>query len=214
MAYDKLTSVPALKRWLIGATAISQTTTNPDDDEYAMLIQVASELIGRFCGRDNLGSVGTYTENYFKRGSSKMSVSTDFDLVLRHYPVATLSSVIVNNSQVTILNESGLQSARAGVYLLEDTEPRILKFQYLYASYPISVTYTAGYAANAIPGPLQQAAIQFASEIFRSPTWLGVKSRSIASENITFDTNSVWGMSNRIKMLLQPYVDVVPFRGY
>jgi hypothetical protein len=214
MAYDNLTDVASLKRWLIGASVISQSTTSPDDNEYAALIQVASELIGRFCGRDNLGSVYTYTENYFKRGSSKLGVRLDFDLVLRHYPVTALTSVVVNSSPIVLLNEAGLQAAQAGVYLLEDIESRILKFQYLYALYPITVTYAAGYAANAIPSPLKQAANQFASEIFRSNTWIGKKSAAIAGETITYDTNGVWGMSNRVKMLIQPYVDVVPFRSF
>lgn len=217
MAYDNLTTVDSLKRWLLGATlgaTSQQSAGNPDDTEYAALIQVASELIGRFCGRDNLGKVISYTENYFKRGSSKVSVRPDFDLVLRHYPVASISSVVMSNSPVTVLNEVGLQSNQSGVFLLEDVEPRILKFQSIYGMYPITVTYTAGYAVNAIPNPLKQAALQLASEIFRSATWIGKKSVAIAGETITYDTDGVWGMSNRIKLMIQPYVDVVPFRGY
>lgn len=215
--YDNLATVDMLKRWLLGAQpqgSAGSTTTNPDDPEYAALIQVASDLIGRYCARDNLGKVISYTENYFKRGSSNRSVRPDFDLVLRHYPVVSVTSVVMSNSPVTVLNETGLQGNQSGVFLEEDSEPRILKFQSCYGVYPITVTYTAGYAQNAIPNPLRQAALQFAAEIFRSSTWIGKKSIAIAGETITYDTNGVWGMSNRIKMLIQPFVDVVPFRGY
>jgi hypothetical protein len=138
-----------------------------------------------------------------------------YDLTLRHFPVVAVSSVIMNNIAITPLTQSTLQSGQAGYFVPElDGEPRILKFRSTPPSFPITVTYTAGYAANAVPTPLQQACIQFASEIYRSPEWLGVKSRSIAGETITYDTTGVWGMSNRVKMMINNYRDIIVFRGY
>lgn len=205
MSYDNLTTISALQAWL-------KSPGGGDTAEIGILIQVASELIGRFCNRNNLGSVLSYTENYF-RGMRKNADS--YDLTLRNFPIVSVTSVTMNNVAITALTQSTLQSGQAGYFVPElDGEPRILKFLYTPPSFPITVVYTAGYAANAIPMPLQQACIQFASEIYRSPEWLGVKSRSIAGETITYDTAGVWGMSNRVKMMLAPYRDIVVFRGY
>lgn len=205
MSYDNLTTVAALQAWL-------KSPGGGDVAEQGILIQVASELIGRFCNRDNLGSVLPYTENYF-RGSRKYA--DGFDLTLRHFPIVGISSVLMNNTAITPITQSQLQSNQSGYFIPElDGEPRILKFRYIQPSYPISVVYTAGYAVNDVPMPLQQACIQFASEIYRSPEWLGVKSRSIAGETITYDTTGVWGMSNRVKMMLANYRDIIVFRGY
>lgn len=207
MPYDNLTTVPALKEWLGQETDVS-------DGEFGTLIQVASSIIGRYLGRDNLGSVISYTENYFRRGN-RLNDRAWFDLTLRHYPIVTVTSVTMNNTILTPISQDELQSGQSGYYVAEgDGEPRNLKFMYLARTNPISVAYTAGYPPNGIPFEIQQACIQFASEIFRSAQWIGMKSRGIAGETTTFDTNSSWGMSNRIRALLQPFRDVNPFRQY
>lgn len=206
MAYDNLTTVASLKMWL-------KASGGSDDAEIGFLIETASELIGRFCNRDNLGSVIQYTENYFRGGGRGRG--SDFDLTLRHFPIVSVASVKMNNVAINVLTQNQLQSSQSGVFVLEeDGEPRILKFRSVLMTPPVSVVYMAGYAANAIPMPLQQACIQFASEIYRSPEWIGVKSRAIAGETITYDTEGTWGMSKRVQTMLQNYRDIVPFRGY
>jgi len=208
MSYDVLTTVPSLKAWL------KPSGTN-DDAEFGALIKVASDLIGRYLTRDNLGKVYSYTENYFRSGTFQVLRSrSTFSLVLRHWPIVSLSKVTVNNGSVPVLDESGLQTAKSGVYVLEDVEPRILKFQYINAIYPITVSYDAGYPENAVPNGLQQACNQYASEIFRSAAWAGLKSNSMAGETTTYDTGGTWGISDRVKGMLMPFRDVVPFRGY
>lgn len=208
MPYDNLTTVASLKAWL-------RPTGNNDDAEFATLITVASDLIGRFCGRDNLGKVYTYTENYFRSGSFKTSTRQDLSLVLRHYPIVSLVSVAASgNSSVPILDQAALQSNQAGVFVQEDVEPRMLKFRFLQLAYPITVTYTAGYAFNLIPMTLAQACNQVAAEIFRSSQWVGLKSISMAGETTSYDAGEAWGMSKRTQAMLQPYRDVVPFRYF
>jgi hypothetical protein len=207
MAYDVLTTVTSLKSWL-------KITGSNDDGELGTLIQVASEMIGRFCGRSNLGQVYTYTENYFKHGSYNLNNKPNWDLVLRHYPVTALQVVVMAQVPLTILTEDTLQSNTSGVYLLEDEDPRILKFRYLFPTWPITVTYQAGYTPGTIPFSLQQAANAYAAEIFRSEAWIGKKSVAINTETTTFDTGSEWGMSDRLKAMLQPYRNVNPFMGF
>ena len=214
MAYDPLTTVQSLKAWLqTGGGANNASTV--DDAELNELIQVASDLIGRHLTRPNLGSVYSYTESYFQPRGFVNRWQGTFDILLRHWPVASLSFVNVNNSEVNILTSATVGSGAAGVYLCEgDPEDlRKLKFLGLYCDtlIPIQVVYTAGYAVNAIPRPLQQAANQFASEIFRSATWIGFKSKSIAGEMVTFDTGTEWGMSKRIQTMLKPFENNIPF---
>jgi hypothetical protein len=84
----------------------------------------------------------------------------------------------------------------------------------LYRSSPITVTYDAGYPPGSIPPPLEQAANAYAAEIFRSEAWIGKKSIAINSETTTFDTGSEWGMSDRLKAMLNPYRNVNPFMGW
>jgi hypothetical protein len=208
--YDALTTPELLRQWMkLDATA--------DDGLLTSLIAVASDTIGRFCDRANLGAVYSYTsENYFKRWTTTIG-NGEFDLVLRHYPVVSLSQVLMNGSNVIpILNASTLISGAAGVYLMiEDEEPRKLKFRNLWRdnTVPIQVTYTAGYANTAIPSTLQQAANMFAAEIYKSQSWIGVRSKSIAGENISYELGGSYGMSNRIKNMLMNFKNVVPWKG-
>jgi hypothetical protein len=207
MAYDLLTTVNSLKSWL-------KVTGSNDDAEFGSLIRVSSENIGRYCGRSNLGKVENYTESYFKRGNSRLSNNDGWDLFLRHYPVVALTSIMMNNGPLTVLNPTMLQANNSGVYLVEDDEPRILKFCYLTQSWPITVSYTAGYGPGSIPFPLQQAANAYAAEIFRSADWIGRKSVAIGGETTTFDVGSQWGMSDRLMAMLMPYRNVNPFMGF
>lgn len=218
MAYDPLTTVTALKEW---AKIDSNTNiAGADDGLLTALVGRVSELIGRYLGRGNLGAVYTYTENYFKRlGSGMIGGPGEFDLLTRHWPVVSLSQVLMNgNNQVTILSNSTLIAGASGVFLLEDGEgePRLLKFRNLWRDYslPIQVTYTAGYTAVNIPLGLQQAAMTYAVEVYRSQSWAGWKSKSLAGEVVTFDEGGKWGMSKRVEMMLTPYRDLHVFRNF
>ena len=225
MSYDPLTNITSLKEW---AKIDSNTNiAGADDGLLTSLIAMASEAIGRYLGRGNLGAVYSYTENYFKKQTSGLlGGGGEFDLILRHWPVVSLSNVYMNGlNSVPILTGNSMLAGSAGVYLLEDgeSEPRILKFRWLWRDYsvPIQVTYTAGYSAvgsgtggPSIPMSLQQAANAYAVEIYRSQSWAGWKSKSLAGEVVTFDEGGDWGMSNRVEMMLKPHRDVCVFRGF
>lgn len=208
MPYDNLTTVASLKAWM------KPTAGGSDDAELATLINVASDLIGRFCGRDNLGKVYQYTENYFRSGAMRTGTRVDLSLVLRHYPITQMVSVFSGNTQIPVLAQADLQSNQAGVFVQEDVEPRMLKFRFVSLPYPITVTYMAGYSFNSIPQTLGQACNQVAAEIFRSASWIGKKSQAMAGETTTYDSGEAWGMSKRTQAMLSQYKDVVPFRYF
>lgn len=205
--YDTLTTVPAVKAW-------ANVTGANDDPEIAILIPVASELIGRFCGRENLGAVLPYTENYFGPTRNMSGPGVNFDVILRHWPVVTLTSVTLANTSLPILQPTQLQQNLSGAYLQEDYEARIVKCFYTIRTYPITVVYTAGYAAGSVPRPLQQACAQFVMEILRSNKWVGLKSSVLAGETTSYDLGGSFGMSNRVQKMLAPFLNLVPFMGY
>jgi hypothetical protein len=206
VAYDRLTNLAYVKTWL-------KLKGNDEDVALAALVDRASDLIGRYCGRDNLGGVYTYTENYFPEGVPTTSKGGNFKLMLRHYPVITLTGVLLNNSPVTILTNSTVTLNQAGVFI--DTtvpEPRQLRFLYLWrdSTTPIQVVYTAGYTVSTIPNALQQAAIQTIVEMYKSSQWVGFRAKSLAGENVSFDPGEKWGLSPRTIGLIKPFINVVP----
>jgi hypothetical protein len=206
MAYDALTTVASLKAWL-------KTPGDNDDGILGDLINVASDLIGRYCARDNLGKVYDYSENYFKK-TSGISSKNYFDIVLRHYPVTAITQVMMSGAVIPVIDSAGIQANQSGVFLVEDVEPRILRFNYLSRTGPIWIQYSAGYAFDQIPTSLAQAANQYAGEIMRSQAWIGKKSQGAVGETTTYDIGESWGVSKRVQALLQPYRNVDPFMGF
>jgi hypothetical protein len=204
MAYDALTSLPSVKAW-------AQISGTNDDATLSQLINAASAQIGELCDRNNLGNVYDYTELYYDRTATRLTARYYFDLTLRHYPVTAVTSVVMGTVPVNVLTLAQLQNYQAGCYLLDDNEPRVLRFQGLVRSDPVTVTYSAGYAPGAIPPALQQAANQFTVEMFRSSKWVGMKSIAANGETTSFDTRDTWGMSKHIMAMLAPYRNVVPF---
>lgn len=205
--YDVLTTVDAVKAWL-------KSSGTGDDALIQALIPTSSELIGRYCERDNLGSIYPYSEVYYPGQRARSWHARSWDLVLRHYPVVQLTSVVINNTQIQILQQSDLQVGTSGVYLEEADEPRILKFMGV-AVYPaggvVQVTYTAGYNSGAIPAGLAQGANQFTAEMLRASARVGLRSQSMAGETTAFDMGTNWGMSNMVKAMVHPYRNVVTF---
>jgi hypothetical protein len=205
--YDPLTTVDQVKAWL-------KSSGTGDDALIEALIPTSSELIGRYCERENLGSIYSYSEVYYPGQRARSWHTRNWDIVLRHYPVVSLTSVIINNTQIPILQQSDLQAGTSGVYLEEDTEPRVLKFIGV-AAYPVGgfvqVNYTAGYPSNAIPAGLSQGTNQFTVEMLRASTRVGLKSVSAAGETTSFDMGTNWAMSSMVKAMVHPYRNVMSF---
>jgi len=207
MPYDALCTVNQVKSWL-------KVSSGGDDGGLAPMIMAASESIGRHCNRPNLGNVYSYDENYSKKGSYRLDTGRAFSLTLRKYPIVSITNVIMESTTIPQLTNAQVQLGQSGFYIQEDDEePRILKFIGYVPRWPINVIYTAGYLPNAIPFPLQQAAIQHAAELYRGEQWVDKKSVTIGTgETTSIDQGDSWGMGNRTRKLLEPFRDVVPFR--
>jgi hypothetical protein len=211
MPYAPLTTVQSVKEW---RTPGGQPTT-ADDAVIQKVIGRASELIGRHCGRPNLAEVLTYSEFRFVAGASKRFFADRmWTLVLKNWPIVSVTSVIANTQTIPILTAAQVMSGAWGVYIENDggIEARSLKFLGVQVMNPgaVQINYTAGYNGLAnVPGGLQQACDQYVTEIMRSASNAVLKSQAMAGETTTFDTGDVnWGMSNRTLAMLQPYKDV------
>lgn len=213
--YDPLCKLADVKAWLkIGPQDDSQDTALDS------LIASCSELIGQYCGRDNLGAVLTKQENRFMAITSLPKPDYAPLLVVNFYPIVALTSVLWNGTTVPILTAAQLQGTLniSGVFVGDDA--RTLRFlgMYMPPSYgAIQLNYTAGYyldtavtGAQMVPAGLQQACIQWCGEIYKSVSWIGFKSKSLAGETTAFDMGGDWGMSPRTKAMLQPYRNRVP----
>ncbi len=188
-----------------------QVTGTNDDATLGELINAASAQIGRLCDRNNLGNAYDYTESYFDRTATRLSMRYYFDITLKHFPVNSITSITMGTVPATVLTLQQFQNNQAGAYLMDDEEPRLLRFQGLARCDPVTVVYNAGYVPSAIPPALSQAANQFAAEMFRSNKWVGLKSVAVAGETTSYDTRDTWGMSSHIMAMLAPYRNVVPF---
>lgn len=209
--YDPLCSLDEVKEWL-GIPSNEQSK----DVLLTALIERCSESIGEYCGRDNLGAVSSYSETYFEEiAPSFRKPDAALRVVLRHYPVAALTSVQWAGQVLKILQASDLQNiqSNSGVFLENDN--RTLRFLgvWMPPSYgALLVNYTAGYyfdtaVAGALPIPagLRQVCMQYVGEVYKSQSWIGYRSKSIAGEVVSFEGGNKFGMSARTVAMLQPY---------
>ena len=212
MAYDLLCDISYLKRVL--KIAPDDAT---DDGLLEGLLMASSELIGQFLDRDNLGAVISYQENYPVSQTGPLPKPTYSPrIVLRHYPVVSLTSVLWNNQSLKVLTNPQYPPNQAGVFLQDDQRSLIFFGLWMPPSYGfIQVNYTAGYTLGGdpptgIPFGLQQACAQHVLEMYKSPDWIGFRSKTLAGQSTVFDEAKSWGMSPRTKAMLQPYVNRIP----
>lgn len=205
MSYDPLTTLAATKVWL--AKNQQQTGSDP---QLEILIAALSAEIGRYCGRDNLGNVLTYTERYELSSGGKRHRR----ILLRHYPVVALTQVQVGSSIIPITTD--LTGMTCGV-LLEP--PRTLRFFGYEPVYPLVITYTAGHypmgtapgsQPSTIPPDLALVCQQWIMEVLQSRQQANQKSQSLAGQTISYDQGEAYGMSPRTARMLQPFINRVP----
>jgi len=210
---DPLCTLDEVKRWL----KISPTEED-QDDLLVDLINGCSQQIAEYCGRDNLGAIETVVENRTVPITVLQKPNASPRILLKKYPVVTLTSVIWNNVSQTILTAQQLQYQQAGVFLEDDARTLTFLGLWMPPAYGyVQINYTAGYQLigaevpqQATPGGLRRAAIQWVGELYKASAWIGYKSKSIAGETISFEGGNSWGMSPRTKAMLQPFVDRMP----
>lgn len=205
MAYEKLTTVADVRGWL-------RTNSTNDDALLGSLIDSLSAQVGRLLGRDNLGSIEAYVENYRVPTAGPSAQSR---ILLRHYPIVTLSSVGCAGQSTPIITDP-MSAVVSGAWVEDDRRTLSFYGNSLVAGggLPLcQVSYAAGYAPDDVPPGLKHAVNQWVGEIVRSQDWIGYTSKSLAGESVSFEQGRQWGMSKRTKEMLEPYRDRVPWSG-
>lgn len=217
--YDVLCQLMDVKMWM----DIPQNDSSRDA-QISALIKPVSQLIGRFCGRDNLGAVLSYTERHAPKNYG-LPMNKDPKVFLQRYPVVTLTQVTMGyntGSGATAIPIVTDPTSSTGAYLDEDLRTIwLLGTSFQAWSGPVVITYTAGYVGFNTPGQtmtvpeeLTQAAAQWIKEILTSKQFTGFKSQSMGQQTVSYDLGNSWAMSNRTKAMLMPHRNVAPWGRY
>lgn len=213
--YGPLTTLDKVKRWLDIPTSSDNADGLLED-----LIASTSELIGRFCARDNLGEVISYVETYWRPPGAFSTQTRGPRIVLNHWPVVALQSVNLAGQNISIITNPLAPVNQSGAFVENDGRTLSLLFlAWPPTNLPIVVSYTSGYDAAAtvtaggIPPGLTQACNQWIGEVYKSKDWIGYRSKVLAGESVTYDTGKDFGMSPRTLAMIQPYRNRIPVYG-
>lgn len=167
-----LTTLDAVKTYL------GITDTNSDVVLQA-LITAASQYVINFCGRNF--AVADYDEWYAGTGNDV--------LMLRNTPVNSVAMVVVNGIDLTSQLATDGNYAWCGVTFDSNSLTRINGVWDKTGPRHIRVKYNAGY--NPIPFDLAQAVNDMVGDKYKRRANIGIQSRVIANETITYTQGDV-----------------------
>lgn len=185
MAAGDLTTVLKVKSFL----GIENTT---DDAKLADLVTRCSAAIATFLSRAI--ATTTFTEKYDGNGSDV--------LMLRNYPLASVSSLTVDGAAVTA-SADGLTNYGFG---LGDTYIFFVGGVFPRGRRNVAITYSAGFSS--VPTDIEQACIEMVADRYKLPSRIGEKSKALPQGgSVSYDTEH---MSAKVRGLLNPYKRVLP----
>lgn len=159
-----LTTLAKVKQYLGIAT-----DDTSDDDLLTRLINAASMAIEVYCSRTFLSAA--YTETRDGTGTRKMT--------MRNFPVTAVASVFVDGQAVP-----ARLSPLSNGYTFDDLKVALTGYVFTSGMGNVTVTYTAGFAS--VPYDIEQACIEAVSLRYKAKDRLGVNSKSLAGESISF----------------------------
>lgn len=175
-----LTTLAAVKQYL----QIEQSDTSADLLLQRM-IDAASATIENYCSRTFLSA--SYTEVFDGNGNRKMALS--------NFPVINVSSVVVNGQSIP------LRSTPTGVgYTFNDITVKLVGYRFDDGMDNVAITYTAGLAI--VPADVDIACCEMVAIRFKTLDRIGVTSKSLAGESISFTTSD---FSDPVKRVLDQY---------
>lgn len=159
-----------------------------DTDADALLqrmIDAASATIERFCGRTFLQA--TYTEVRDGSGQNRMTV--------RHIPLTAVASVTVNDKPV-----SARPSASGNGFVFDEYGVKLTGYTFTDGYQNVVIQYTAGFAT--VPDDVEMACCELVSLKYKTIDRLGVTSKSLAGESISFNQGD---FSDPVRRTLEQY---------
>lgn len=156
-----------------------------DDLLLVRMIDAASATIERYCGRTFASQ--SYTDVSHGTGQRKMT--------LRNVPVTAVTGVVVNGRTIP---------ARPAVtgqgYTFNSFGVSLTGFTFDVGTDNVEVTYTAGYAT--VPEDVDMACCELVALRYKTLDRLGVLSKTLAGESISFNTGD---FSDPVKRALDQY---------
>lgn len=178
---------------LADVRAYLRLTSTADDQILAALVTAASDWIVAYLSRPIRQA--TASEPFSGRGNRM--------LYLPRAPVTDVSAVTIDGQAVPARVGTGKGFSWAGqVVYLEG-------YAFTRGQANVLVTYTAGYAEDAIPASLKQACVELVAWRYRERERIGELSRSLpaSGESISF---SQAAMPANVDLLLAQWRNVVP----
>lgn len=159
-----LTSLANVKEYL--GIAADDTA---DDVLLTRLINAASTAIEQYCSRTFASA--TYTETRDGTGTRKMT--------LFNFPVTAVASLTIDGKTIPVR-----PSPTAYGFTFDDYLIKLTGYEFTEGVDNVQVTYTAGLAST--PYDIEQACVEAVSLRYKAKDRLGVTSKSLAGESISF----------------------------
>lgn len=153
------------------------------------IVAAANSVVLSYLGEDDLG-VTTYTERYNGTGSAS--------LVPDHGPITTVDTLSIDGRPLKAVDLA--QRPWNGFDFDKDVVVLHGGEKFIKGLRNVQITYQAGYTS--VPAQVKQAAVYIASQMYKRKDRIGVSSKSIGPETISYTTND---LDASAKMLLNDY---------
>lgn len=145
-----------------------------EDTELTRMLDASSAMAESFIERTL--ATGARTE---KRSGHNRDV-----LYLKDWPVTAVASVVMDGVAIP-LSPDGIQTG----YLFDSESVYLVGRMFTDGRRNVTINYTAGYAA--IPSDIVHAVIEIAAQTYREKQWVGLQSKSLASETVAYLRNGI-----------------------
>jgi hypothetical protein len=172
-----LTTLAKVKEWLGEATAAN-------DSVLTRLIAAASDYIQAWLSRDIMQAA--YVSARDGTGGNR--------LMFRNYPVTAVTQVKIDG----IVIPASVNGSNG--YVFNETALSLIGYRFTKGFSNVNLSYTAGFAV--VPNEIEQACIEMVSLRFKEKARIGVVSKSMSGETITFSQKD---MSDTMESTLMQY---------
>lgn len=196
MAAGDLTTIEDVAGYLGIGLKMAGSPAAPDPTDATVklltrLVTSASSFISTHLGRD-FSQVSDYVESRNGTGGASM--------VFADYPVTSVGTVQIDGRVIPACTSNSSPG-----YLFSDTCLYLRGYRFSRGVQNVLMQYTAGYAT--IPPEIAQVTIDLVCRKYKERERIGVTSKSINGENVSFAKTD---LTDEFKSLLRQYQKVIP----
>lgn len=180
---NELTTLANVKQWL----GIASTN---DDALLTRMVTAYSNQVQTWLNRKIASQ--SYSETRDGHGGNR--------LVLADYPVIAVASVAIDGRAIPASSDYVTPG-----YRFTDQQIILQGYAFTRGYSNVALTYTAGYATT--PPELEEAVIQIIAQRYKEKDRIGLKSKALAGESISFDVRA---FSSTVQATLNNYRKVIP----